>query len=318
MADTLVVIGPLFLVLLVGFGAGYVERFRHAEPALNGFVFYFALPAFLFEAVASAPIGDGVPPAFFGIAVVVTLVTWALAYGGARLLAPGCSAEAAPLSLGAAYGNVGYFGVPIVVSVLGPDAALAAAFGQLVHNLLFMVGYPLIRSVAARSDDPRERLTATLWRVSTRALLLNPVALGVAAGVGAGYGNIELPAVVGDSVGLLGQAAIPAALFAVGLTLRPALAGIRSGGVPVGGVLGASAVKVVVSPLLTWGAAWLLRGEPLDVWSATLVLMSAMPTSATAFILSQEYDGDGRLVAATIVATSAAAVVSIPAIVLLL
>lgn len=106
------------------------------------------MPAFLFSAVAFAPGAQGVPVAFvliaFGVTAAVTCVTWGIARIGFR----GYPHVAAPLTLAAGYGNVGYLGVPIALSVLGEQAGLVAAVGQLIHNLMFMLGYPAIRAMS--------------------------------------------------------------------------------------------------------------------------------------------------------------------------
>lgn len=312
MLETFASIGPLFLLLALGLVAGYFPRFRNAEAALNGFVFYFALPAFLFQAVATAPVSAGAPPAFFVIASGVTLAICLLTYVSARALARCTPPQAAPISLAAAYGNVGYLGVPIVISIVGPDAALAAALGQLIHNLMFMVGYPLIRSISKTSSRQDETTGRMLWRVTKRALLLNPVAISVTAGLVVSLSGATVPVVAEASISLLGQAAIPTAMFTVGLTLKPALDGIRAGGVSLPAVLAATAVKIIALPLVTLAATRIMQTGLTETWSATLILMAAMPTSTTAFILSGEYDKDGRLAAAVIVLTSAISVVSIP------
>lgn len=302
---------PFFLLLGVGVVAGRTQRFAGAEPAINAFVFWIALPAFLFIAIAKTDPSQGVPLAFAGVGLVVTTAVTVGSYVLARLVPAWRRVGPAPFSLTVGYGNVGYLGVPIVIALAGPDAALAAGLSQLIHNLLFMIGYPLIRTIAAhRAEGQSDGLP--IRPILKRAILANPVVLSVFAGLAVAMLKPPIPEVVTTTIALLGQAAVPAAMFAIGLTLRPALAGILAGGIPPATIIAASVLKLVALPGATLAAVLLFPTELSGSWGPTLVLMAAMPVSSTAFILSQQYDHDGRFASATIVATSAAAIVTVP------
>src|SRR5699024_5720345 len=51
----------------------------------------------------------------------------------------------------ASYGNVGYFGIPMTIALLGTQAAVPAAIIHLLHNLVFLVGYPVLCGDTANS-----------------------------------------------------------------------------------------------------------------------------------------------------------------------
>lgn len=316
------IIAPLFVLLGVGVIAGFWRRFQTAQAGLNAFVFTFSLPAFLFTALASAPISAGIPLPFLLVSFALPAMLALGTYGSFCLwkrVSPRDSGSdtAGPFVVAATYGNVGYLGVPIAMSIVGPSAALAAALGQLLHNLIFMVGYPLVKSFGRPANsataDGSARMPALLWRILKRSLLLNPVAIGVATGALASVLPVEIPHVLNASIMLLGQAAVPTAMFAVGLSIKPALEGMRSGSVPLGAVLIASSVKILILPLLTILALVLLSGSLAPEWVATAVIMSAMPVSSTASIIVFEYDGDTRLTSAATLLTSIAGIFTIPA-----
>lgn len=291
--------------------AGYTRRFATAEPAINAFVFWVALPAFLFESIARTDPSSGVPPAVPLVAVGVTAVVTVGAYALSRFAGPLRSTSPAPFSLAVGYGNVGYLGVPMVMTLAGDGSALAAGITSLLHNLLFMVGYPLVRTlVAHRGDDSSSGLP--VWPVLKGAFIANPVALSITAGLVAAFAGLRLPTFLDTSVAMLGQAAVPGAMFAIGLTLRPALAGVRAGGVSRVGIAAATLLKMVALPAVTLLAVRLLGGHLPGPWGPALVIMAAMPVSATAFLLARAYDEEGRFAAATIVTTSATAVVLVP------
>lgn len=326
MFDVLAIIAPLFVLLGVGIVAGFSERFQSAQAGLNAFVFYFSLPAFIFVAVANAPMSDGVPLAFVWLSLGATAAVFVFVYLAVVIQRKFSrrsvhAVVAGPLAIAATYGNVGYLGVPIVMSVYGPNAALAAALGQLLHNILFMVGYPLLKSVGRRrtasSEGRLKALGGMLWQVSKRSMLLNPVVLSVVAGVIVSLLKLRVPAVIMESVEMFGNAAVPVAMFAVGLTVKHAFKGMLSGGVSIPAVLFASVVKLLVLPLATLGIGLLFAGELAPLWMAAAVVMGAMPVSSTASIVVFEYDGDTRVVAAVTLVTSVVAMITIPLIIVL-
>lgn len=61
---------------------------------------------------------------------------------------------------------------------------------------------------------------------------LNPMVAAIAAGLLVNTTPLHTPPVLSSSVGGLGQAAVPIALFSVGLALHAALAGVHEGSVP--------------------------------------------------------------------------------------
>ncbi|GAB3189087.1 AEC family transporter [Nesterenkonia suensis] len=321
MLSMLMTIAPMFVVLVVGFLAGFATRFRQAQGALNAFVFYFGLPAFVFSAVVDAPLGHGFPVGAVIIAAVVTLALSAATYGVALLLGPRAREGAAPTSLAATFGNVGYFGIPITLSAVGPEAALAAGIIHLVHNMIYMTGYPVVRTVSGAaagagasgaSGDFRSVWRRRLWPIVRRAVLVNPVALSMAAALLLVLTPLGLPGVITESVDMVGQTAVPLALFAVGLAMHPAVEGIRSGGVLKRSIVLGTVVKILALPLLTWLAVLPFLDHLGPVWAMTLILMAAMPSSTTVFIFSEQYDGDGRLAASVLVATTVLSVVTLP------
>lgn len=312
MLEILTVIGPLFVVILVGVGASFSPKVYATEPALSAFVLYFALPAFLFSAVASAPIEHGIPWEFvliaFGAPAFTTVAAFFIAYlmrGQERNLA-------APLSLAASYGNVGYLGVPITLSVLGPEAGLPAAIGQLVHNVMFMLGYPLIRSLFAGSSDAVSTWQQ-VWLAVKKALLLNPITISIVAGIVVALLDMDLYPAASQTVDLFSQTAVPLAMFAVGLKLPSSLRGLKEGTVPPTSLFLANFVKLFILPAVTVAAIPLLAPELGRDWSVALVVMAAMPTSTTAYVLSQAEDSDPRIVSSTIATSTAIALFTIPA-----
>lgn len=319
MVTMLSTIAPMFVVILIGFAAGFIPRFRAATSHLNGFLFYFGLPAFIYTAMVSAPPLENFP---FGALLIPVLITPVLSVGLyylCRAMGPQARDGAAPASLAGTFGNVGYFGIPISIGVIGPEAGLAAGVIHMMHNAFYMNGYPLIRSAAntrkqtgGRPQDFRTFLRFQLWPVLRRAILLNPVFAAMLLALTLVLIDRRMPPLFDEPLGMLGETAIPLALFCVGLALHPAIEGIRSGGVPKAPIVLSTSVKLLLLPLLTWAAVLPFYDYLGPVWAGTLVILAATPSSTTVFLFSEEYDGDGRLAASILVVSTAFSLVTLP------
>lgn len=318
MLEALTVLAPMFVIFGVGFIAGYAKRFRRGATGLNDFVFSIALPCFIYISIATADLPDAFPWQVWLLALIFPAVFSVLVYYGTRWLKPQHREHAAPLALSASYGNVGYFGIPMTIALLGTEAAVPAAIVHLLHNLVFLIGYPVLRG---NDDDSPQRSSAhrsnrsTLRRLGreivTRALL-SPVTISTVLGISVVAFAIPVPQVITGSVELLGATAIPLALFSVGIAMHPAINSLRSGGLSLGLVLSGIGLKNVIFPLATLGLAWLFRDDMGAGWFGTVFLMATMPMSTSGYILSERYDASGDLTAAVLAGTTLLSIITVP------
>jgi malonate transporter len=103
---------------------------------------------------------------------------------------------------------------------------------------------------------------------------------------------------------ILGAAAPPAALFAMGLFL---VGKSFRGDIKEIGLL--TALKLVVHPLLAWGMLLLV---PLDEsWSKSLLVLAALPTGSLVFVLSGQYGVYTRRSTGVILASTLVSVVTL-------
>src|SRR4051794_24397194 len=122
MSSALSVVLPIFALILVGCLARRLCVLgAHATTDLNRFVVYLALPALLFEIVATARWSDVWQPAFaavFGLGVAAIFIPTLVL----RLRRPRHLAAAAIDGLTASYANTGFMGFPLVMVALGREA----------------------------------------------------------------------------------------------------------------------------------------------------------------------------------------------------
>ena len=320
MLAALTVLAPMFVIFGVGFAAGYATSFRKRAAGLNQFVFFISLPCFVYVAITTAELPDTFPWQVWVLAFVFPAVAFLLLYAGVRWLTPRHRNHAGALALSATYGNVGYFGIPMTIALLGHDAAIPAVLVHLLHNLVFLVGYPLLRGdqehQAADSPARSQYRTSTIQRVSKEIIVrvfYNPVTISTIVGLLVVVFDLSLPGFLTDSLQLLGQTAIPLALFSAGIALHPAWASLRSGRIQLGLVLSGIGIKNIIFPAVTWALALLMAQNVSADWVATIVLMAAMPMSTSGYILSERYDASGDLAAAILAGTTLLSIITIPA-----
>ena len=171
---------PFFALIFCGYGAGRLKLLDETAAAgVNTFVFYFALPAFLFGLMSSSPIGEVLNGAFIGAYVTASLAVFTLAaLAGRRLFKIG-RAEAAVLGLAAVLPNSGYMGMPLISAVLGREAAVPIVVGLTIDGILMIpLGIMIIESSKGRAEGLIHTALTTL-----SALTRNPLILSIFAGL---------------------------------------------------------------------------------------------------------------------------------------
>jgi len=123
-------------------------------------------------------------------------------------------AEAAIEAQCAIIGNVGFLGIPMLALLLG-DAAIGPIMMVLAVDLVFFGSLVVILITGSR--DGRLRL-GTLKTVFV-GVVKNPMVMSIIAGLAMSQGQVRLPVPAMDFLTLLGAAATPGALFAIGGSL---------------------------------------------------------------------------------------------------
>ncbi|MCC6211880.1 MAG: AEC family transporter [Burkholderiales bacterium] len=297
MLDIFEVTAPFFALILCGYLASRLRLLPAAAvPALNAFVLYFALPCMLFRFSARTPFGDLV-----NLPVFLAYMTAGLAMLGAFALfarrGRGDSARDAIYGgLAAAWSNWGYMGFALLPAILGP-AVLPIVVAAGMADLLAVVSATLaLDALAQRAGGAAAAAAGALRRVARNPLIWSIVAGGAFSAAG-----LELPRVPGQLARLLGEAAVPVALFTIGASLfQP---GIRW---EWGGVLWIAGAKLLAHPLLAaLVAAQLFRLSALEV--TTLTLSASLPVAGTVYLFAERAGANGERIAAAILVSTALA-----------
>jgi malonate transporter len=273
---------PIFGVILAGYLAG---RFRilggEATAALNAFVSTFALPVLFFGTLARTPVGAVFDPGLvvgFGIVVIATFV---VGMASTRLVARRGLAAMSLQGIAASWGNVGYMGVPLCLAAFGEAGLPPAMLTIIITAMTSMIaGVMLIELEVAAGQGPLVTFLRASWRVAK-----NPLPLSIGLGLLVSALGLRPPVPVEKWIDLLGAAAAPCALFAMGLFLSDK--SIKSGLAEAGL---ATLVKMLLQPALAALVLPLFGVDLRSVPGMVALLMAALPTAANAFVVAKQFD----------------------------
>jgi len=290
---------PFFALIGVGYLAGRRQFFTpEATAYLTKFVFYFALSAMLFRFSANLSLGEILDWPFVfaylaGSAVVYILATIV------AMLRKLSIAEAAVEAQCAVIGNVGFLGIPMLVLLLGEDAAGPVMMVLAVDLIVFG---SLIVILITGSRDGRMRLG--VLKTVGLGLLKNPMIVSICLGLLVSAFALPIPGPVNEFLTLLGGAATPGALFAIGASLATKSAERIS----VAGWL--SFCKLALHPVAV--AIFALLVFDIDPYAAgVMIAAAALPVAGNVYILAQHYCVAPARVSASILISTAISVLTL-------
>jgi malonate transporter len=307
------VVLPVFGLILVGYLAGRFKLLgQESSEALNRFVYFFALPSLLFVGMARVSAHEVLNLPFLAAFMGGIVIVFALALAVARFAFPGVGPALILGGLCAIFANVGYMGIPLFLTAFGPRGVLPAVIAAVaMAGMVMALGVVIIELALSAGSG----LGKALGNVG-RAVITNPLVIGPVAGFAWSAVGLGLPKPLATFADLLGAAAGPAALFAIGLFLASQSLNALMGGRRAIEVVWLLVLKLIVQPLVTWWIALLVGLDPF--WTASAVILSALPTGALVFVLAQQYGVYVQRASAVILASTVVSVITLSAIMVLL
>ncbi len=290
---------PIFL--LIGLGmflkskAGFSDEFWRSVERLT---FTGLFPSLLFVKISAANIDWNTSLPISAAIVIGIALTAAATLPFRRPL--GFSPEQFVAVFQGAFRSNAYVGIAITLSVFGDAATGAMAVTLLAVgvtiNFLGVWGHLHWLDDAGRSRG---------WRGIAVDSLKNPLIQACLIGAifnAAGWG---LPPIIGPTLDLLSNAALPMGLMAVGSGLR--LSNIKAASAPAAVSCG---LKLMLLPMVTFvlGTLLGLEGYALIV----PVIFAGLPTSSTSYVVSRQMGSDAELMAAIVTASHLAAILTLP------
>ena len=290
---------PFFLIIGLGFGAGRSGFFPEVATAwLTKFVFYFALSAMLFRFSANLTLAEVLDWNFVlaylaGTASVYLLATLVAALRGVSLRETAIEAQCAVI------GNVGFLGVPMLAMLMG-EAAIGWVMIVLAVDLIVFGALVVILITGSRDG----RMSLGILRTVGLGLVKNPMIVSIVLGLTWSGLQLPIPDPMNAFVRILGDAATPGALFAIGASLASKSAERLS----VTGWL--SVCKLVLHPAAVAVSALLIFDVP-PYAAAVMIAAASLPVAGNVFMLAQHYEVAPKRVSSAILISTTAAIVTV-------
>lgn len=301
--NNFLLLAPMALLFVLGCILRFIGFFRQEDEACMIKLLYWLIsPALLFRGALAARGGVSRFPSIFAALFVCAVIASLTAYILGNRRKGGYASRVAVSAAAATKPNSIYMGMPIVLMILGEESifyvSIYAAIGMPLHNILSPVFGEL---AAARGSS----LLCTLKK-SLLGTLKNPLVLASLLGLCfALAGRDTLPGAVDKTLQLLGSCATGLSLLALGASSAPGKV-IASFTAAWRDVL----VRLILHPALL--LLWFRLFPAEKTLQQVMVLMAAMPTAVTMFILAGGMQLDSDYAAQIIIASTALSILTIP------
>ena len=290
---------PFFAIVGLGYVAARTNFFSEAATAyLTKFVFYFALPAMIIRFSANLSFAELINIPFIAAYLSASFLIYFLATGVAILRRRNV-AEAAVEAQCATIGNVGFLGIPMLALLMGPEAVLWVMLVLAIDQLVF--GSLIVILIVGSRDG---RVSFGMLKTVGMGLIKNPMIMAMIAGLLCSSSGWALPVPATEFFDILGAAATPGALFAIGASL----ASKSAERISVAGWL--AFCKLILHPGAVAIAALLIF--PVAPYpAAVLIAATALPVAGNIFILATHYNVAPTRVSTSILVSTVASVVTV-------
>jgi malonate transporter len=281
--DFLMIVGGALLKRVRGFDAAFwsgVERL----------VYFVLFPALLFRSLAQSPmaLADAGRVVVVGLAFTAAgMLLSLLARPLFRLPAPTFAA-----CFQCAFRFNTYVALAVAIRVGGEQGG--ATISLLIGVLVPVVNVAAVGMLAHGHD---RRIAVELAK--------NPLVVACILGIACKLAGVALPAVVSRVLEMLASAALPLGLLAVGAGLH-----LSRSTLPLPAIAWWNGVKLIALPAIAFALATFLGLSPLE--RRIVVIMAAVPTATSAYILAVQMNGHGAPVALLISSGTLMAAVTLP------
>ena len=291
---------PIFALILIGYLAAKKKILSHeATHHLNLYVVWLALPALLFQAMATTPWQDLYQPGFIAASMGAMLIVFLVYLVWQKKTTP--LADRSVNSLSAAYSNTGYMGLPLCTLVFGPEGLIPAIISMILTAcVLFAMAIIFIEFGVQSSPKLSETLRKTALSLAKNPLIAAPVLGGLMAA-----SPVSMPVPLLEFTRLLGASASPCALVTIGLFLaQTPNKDLQTRTVTV------LTLKLLLLPAFTALLVFYVFDMP-PVYRQAAILLAALPTGTGPFMLATLYKRNSQLVSQSIFLSTVISVLTI-------
>lgn len=296
----LVLISPVFLIILAGFGLRSWNWVKpEADASLMNLLIRVLFPCLILSVVlGSDTIRSAssivIPPLVgFGLTAMAMAVAWLVAKGMGYQ--KGAGLRTFCFAVGIA--NYGLIPIPLVQDMWG-ESELAVLF---VHNAgvefaIWTLGVAIVSGVSVKRSLKKAANPTAITLVFAVAMNL----------VGA---DAFVPEAISKTIDTIAVCSIPIGLLIIGMTLRD-LAGEGESLFDVRSSLGSVAVRLLILPLIVLVCA---KALPISLeLKRVLIIQAAMPAAVMTIVVARHYGGRPMVATRIALATTVVGVLTIP------
>ena len=290
---------PFFAIIALGYGAGRTGFFNEdATKYLTKFVFFFALSAMIFRFATNIELSEVwdarlIAAYLWGTAFVYGIAT---IVGFLRNLNVATNAIEAQCAV---IGNIGFLGLPMLTLILG-EAAVGPIMMMLAVDLIIFSSLVVILVTGSQDGQMSIRILKTVGL----GLVKNPMIVAMTLGLLCSGFDLTIPVPLNEFLAILGGAATPGALFAIGASLATKSAER----IAVAGWL--TFCKLVLHPaFVAFSALFLFSVDPYS--AAVLIAAASLPVAGNVYMLAQHYSVAPQRVSAAILVSTAISIFTV-------
>ena len=262
------VVTPVFILVVIGYFVG--PHLKIDARSLSRTAYFVFIPAFVFNIISEAKIDFDLALQMLSFVLVAQIAVALLGFLVGKALRQSREITAAFVLI-ATFGNVGNFGLPLIVFRLGETAR---TFATVYFVATVFISFVICVGVASWARNGGVTAVFSVFKTPALIALIPALVFNIA--------DVEVPIFLSRLSGLLGQAMIPVMLVTLG---------VQMGEIPKikisFNVFAASTVRLIGGPVLALLIVPYFGLEGLE--RSTGILQAAMPAAVLASIIALEY-----------------------------
>ena len=262
------VVTPVFILVVIGYFVG--PRLNIEARSLSRTAYFVFIPAFVFNIISEAKIDSGLALQMLSFILVAQIAVALLGFLVGKALRQSREITAAFVLI-ATFGNVGNFGLPLIVFRLGETAR---TYATVYFVATVFISFVICVGVASWARSGGVTAVFSVFKTPALIALIPALVFNIT--------DVEVPIFLSRLSGLLGQAMIPVMLITLG---------VQMGEIPKikisFNVFAASTVRLIGGPVLALLIVPYFGLEGLE--RSTGILQAAMPAAVLASIIALEY-----------------------------
>ena len=262
------VVTPVFILVVIGYFVG--PRLKIEARSLSRTAYFVFIPAFVFNIISEAKIDSELALQMLSFILVAQIAVALLGFLVGKALRQSREITAAFVLI-ATFGNVGNFGLPLIVFRLGETAR---TFATVYFVATVFISFVICVGVASWARSGGVTAVFSVFKTPALIALIPALVFNIT--------DVEVPIFLSRLSGLLGQAMIPVMLITLGVQMGE-ITKIKINF----NVFAASTVRLIGGPVLALLIVPYFGLEGLE--RSTGILQAAMPAAVLASIIALEY-----------------------------